>query len=262
MSKGYIMASHSKSSSMDYYLRNGECVERFHSTGEKTDKEIKDEWKQIVNNEKYGNKDLKIRGRHDARVSTNYTITLPNQLTAKQNLEKVKDLIKDTPIEKCTYTIAIHRGEKDGIKNSHAHLIVNERNTETIKKDREMISKDWLKKEFQVKYEKTFEKEFSQGKETIPRERIETFAYKADPERAKEAIKQNQFVQKIKQQTIDMEKKPERSITPANVDSPNRSMSFAEMREAAKKYKEIKDSVIEQEKGKEKKQILSVGRSL
>lgn len=116
MSKGYIMASHSKSSSMDYYLRNGECVERFHSTGEKTDREIKDEWKQIVINEKYGNRDLKIRGRHDARVSTNYTITLPNELTAKQNLEKVKDLIKDTPIEKCTYTIAIHRGEKDGIK--------------------------------------------------------------------------------------------------------------------------------------------------
>lgn len=193
MSKGFIKVHPAQSSSMDYYLRNGECLERFHSTGNKTDREIKEEWKQIVNNEKYGNKELKIRGRHDARVSKNYVITLPNNLTPKENLDKLKELVKNTPIEKCTYTIAIHKGVKDGVTNIHAHLIVNERNLETMKKDRLMNSKDWLKSEFQVKYEKTFEKEFSQGKETIPRERIETYAYQADPQTARYIISQTQI---------------------------------------------------------------------
>lgn len=205
MSKGYIMASHSNSSSMDYYLRKDECIERFHSSGLKTDREIKDEWKQIVNNEKYGNKELGIRGRHDARISTNYTITLPNNLTPKENLEKLKELIKDTPIEKCTYTIVIHKGEKNGIKNSHAHLIVNERNTETMKKDREMIKKDWLKKDFQKKYENVFEKEFSQGKTTIQRNRIETYLFKADEERARAAIYLTQMMNKSNDKILNKE---------------------------------------------------------
>lgn len=261
MSKGFVNINHSKSSSMDYYLRNEECIERFHSSGNKSDREIKAEWKQIVNNEKYGNKELGIRGRHDARVSTNYTLTLPNSLSGKEGIDRVQQLIKNTPIEKCTYTIAIHKGEKDGVKNLHAHLIVNERHTDTQKKDREMQREEWLKKEFRPKYEKVFEKEFAIGKDAVKRERIDTFAFQADPSLAKAAIKENQFIKSVKQTTAkEMEKKPERNLTPANIDT-SRSMTFAEMREAARKYKEIKEITEDKNKEQEKKQIRSVGIS-
>jgi MobA/MobL family len=188
MSKGFINISTSKSGDISYYLHDGECIDFYHKDAAFTKAEIVSAWKTIGNNEIIGNKTLGIRGRHDAQVRKNYTLTMPNSLSSGECIERVKHLIEQTPIKDCTYTIAVHKGEKDGIVNRHVHLLVNERNVHTMKKDREMINKFFLEKSFRPLYEKTFEEEFSKGRAVEKRERIQVGLYSADPAKARRGI--------------------------------------------------------------------------
>lgn len=190
MAIGFINATTSGNGNLSYYLRENECTRFLHSGGNMSKTEVLNTWKTIEENEKLGNKELGIRGRHDAQVRKNYVLTMPNSLNDKECTERVKKVIDQTPIKNCTYTICVHKGEKDGIVNKHVHLIVNERNLETMKKDRDMIKKAFLVKEFRPAYEQEFKYEFSQGKELLRRERIKTALYQSDKEFSRETVKE------------------------------------------------------------------------
>lgn len=194
MATGFVSVSHSGSGRVDYYLREGECVDYKHSKGILDKSEIKNHWQEIEKNEKLGNRELDIRGRHDARVRTNYILSMPNELKPKECIDRTEHLIKQTPIKDCTYTIVVHKGEKDGIKNQHVHLLVNERNLTTMKKDREMQRKEWLQTKFVPMFTKEFSAERSQGKTYEKRERIETALYQADTQKAKQGIEASQVI--------------------------------------------------------------------
>jgi MobA/MobL family len=194
MATGFVSVSHSGSGNVDYYLREGECLEYKHSKGILEKSEIRNHWQEIERNEKLGNKELDIRGRHDARVRTNYILSMPNELKAKECIDRTEHLIKQTPIKDCTYTIVVHKGEKDGIKNQHVHLLVNERNLSTMKKDREMQRKEWLETKFRPMFAQEFAVERSQGKTYEKRERIETALYQAHPEKARSGIQASQEI--------------------------------------------------------------------
>jgi hypothetical protein len=189
MAKGFLNISHSVNGSIDYYGRDGECIGWRHSNKNLKDYEdVKQDWKEIEQNEKLGNKELGIRGRHDARVRTNYVLSLPNTLSVKEAAEKVQSIIDQTEIKNCTYTMFLHRGEKDKVKNLHMHLIVNERNLGTGKKDRTMQRKEWLEKTFRPLYEKTFKNEFEQTTNKPRRERVPVGLYQSDTKEAKNQI--------------------------------------------------------------------------
>lgn len=180
MSQGFINISVSGSGSIGYYLREEECIAYYHSQGLLSKSAILLDWQRIESDEKFGNKSLGIRGRHDAQVRKNYTLSMPNELSAAECLHRVQKLVDETGIKNCTYTIAVHRGAKDGIENQHVHLLVNERDLRTLKKDREMIKKRWLEHTFRPAYQSVFKEEFSLGKEVGYRERISVSLYESD----------------------------------------------------------------------------------
>ncbi len=82
----------------------------------------------------------------------------------------------------------LHRGEKDKVKNLHMHLIVNERDLNTGKKDRIMQRKEWLEKKFRPLYEKTFAKEFEQAPNYARRERLAVGLYQSNTQEAKNIV--------------------------------------------------------------------------
>lgn len=189
MAKGFINVSHSGNGSIDYYGRDEECIGWRHSNKSLEDlEEVKQIWKQLEQNEKLGNKDLGIRGRHDARVRTNYVLSLPNTLSPKEAADKIQEIINQSEIKNCTYTMFLHRGEKDKVKNLHMHLIVNERDLTTGKKDRIMQRKEWLEKKFRPLYEKTFAKEFEEAPNYARRERLEVGLYQSNVQEAKNIV--------------------------------------------------------------------------
>jgi hypothetical protein len=191
MSKGFAKVSHSGNGNVAYYLREGECLAFKHPKD--YDKEtILQHWQEIEKNEKLGNKDLGIRGRHDARVRTNYILSMPNSLSPNECIDRVQSIIDKTPIKDCVYTTVVHKGEKDGITNQHVHLLVNERLLSTQKKDREMQRKEWLDKSFKSLYEKEFKVEFSEGQTVAPRERINQGLFEADRKTSRQGISNHQ----------------------------------------------------------------------
>ena len=191
MSKGFAKVSHSGNGNVAYYLREGECVAFKHPQG--YDKAaILQHWQEIEKHEKLGNKDLGIRGRHDARVRTNYILSMPNSLSPNVCIDRVQSIIDKTPIKDCVYTTVVHKGEKDGITNQHVHLLVNERILSTQKKDREMQRKEWLDKSFKRLYEKEFKVEFSEGQTVAPRERINQGLFEADRKASRHGISNHQ----------------------------------------------------------------------
>lgn len=187
MSKGFCKVSHSGHGSVDYYLREGECLLFKHSQGYDKEKTLQ-HWQIIERNEKLGNKELGIRGRHDARVRTNYILSMPNSLSPEECISRVQSIIDKTPIKDCIYTTVVHKGEKDGITNQHVHLLVNERILSTQKKDREMQRKEWLDKSFKRLYEQEFKIEFSEGITVAPRERITQALFEADRKKSRAGI--------------------------------------------------------------------------
>jgi hypothetical protein len=205
MSKGFAKVSHSGNGNVAYYLREGECMAFKHPQG--YDKEaILQHWQEIEKHEKLGNKDLGIRGRHDARVRTNYILSMPNSISPQDCLDRVQSIIDKTPIKDCIYTTVVHKGEKDGITNQHVHLLVNERLLSTQKKDREMQRKEWLDKSFKSLYEKEFKIEFSEGQTVAPRERINQGLFEADRKASRQGISNHQ-----------RQSETPRDLTPKNV---------------------------------------------
>ena len=205
MSKGFAKVSHSGNGNVAYYLREGECMAFKHPQG--YDKAaILQHWQEIEKHEKLGNKDLGIRGRHDARVRTNYILSMPNSISPQDCLERVQSIIDKTPIKNCVYTTVVHKGEKDGITNQHVHLLVNERILSTQKKDREMQRKEWLDKSFKSLYEKEFKVEFSEGQTVAPRERINQGLFEADRKASRQGISNHQ-----------RQNETPRDLTPKNV---------------------------------------------
>lgn len=180
MSNGFINITTSGSGDVSYYLREKECTGYYHSGGELLKKDILEAWERMEEQEKMGNKALGIRGRHDAQVRKNYTLSMPNELSPLACIERVREIVEQTPIKDCTYTIAVHRGLKEDVHNQHVHLLVNERNLATQKKDREMIKKSFLEQTFRPLYHSAFELEFSKGNTYEWRERIEVGLYESD----------------------------------------------------------------------------------
>ena len=218
MSKGFAKVSHSGNGNVAYYLREGECIAFKHPQG--YDKEtILQHWQEIEKHEKLGNKELGIRGRHDARVRTNYILSMPNSISPEACIERVQSIIDKTPIKDCVYTTVVHKGEKDGITNQHVHLLVNERILSTQKKDREMQRKEWLDKSFKSLYEKEFKVEFSEGQTVAPRERINQGLFEADRKASRQGIS---FHQK-------------QSETPGNL-TPKNSMGNALLLQSLKSF--------------------------
>lgn len=118
----------------------------------------------------------------------NYTLSLPNELSAKEAANRIEAMLKETPIKDCSYSICIHRGQKDGVRNLHAHVLVNERNLITRKKDRHMIKKAFLEQEFRPKFEQAFAAERALGKDLVSRERIEPALFQSCSEVARELL--------------------------------------------------------------------------
>lgn len=204
MSKGFINITTSGQGDIAYYLREKECIGYKHSKEGLTKEEILKSWETLAQNEKLGNKSLGIRGRHDAQVRKNYMLSMPNQISPQDCIHRVEKVISQTGIKNCTYTLVVHRGEKDGVKNQHIHLLVNERNLETMKKDREMIKRDWLEKTFRPTYQKEFAKEFEQGADLPSRDRIAVGLYESDKDYAREVIKELASVSQEASKSNDM----------------------------------------------------------
>jgi len=198
--------SRSRTGDVRYYLRENECL-AFYNSNELQDKHsIISEWKFIEQNEKFGNKELGIRGRHDARVRTNITIPMPNHYTAEMCLQKTKEIIAQTPIKNCHYTVAVHRGEGGEVaKNLHVHLIINERNKITRKKDRELNHREFPEKLCE-QVRAAVGHDFKGETKTVSQlknekiERIPMALWKASPTLARESIK---LIRSHMQTTID-----------------------------------------------------------
>lgn len=189
MASGFCMASIG-SGGAGYYLREGECIDFKHSNQMLGSRDlIMKDWDRIARDEINGNKELGIRGRHDAQVRKTYMFTVPNELTPKESIERIDNLIQKTPIKDCTYTICFHRGERDGIDNKHIHVMVNERNLKTMKKDRTMVKPEFLAKEIKPLYQEAFAKEFMLAPQIKgQRERIHMALYKSDESYARQEI--------------------------------------------------------------------------
>ena len=193
MAKGNIQASRSHGGGMEYYLREKECTAYRHSDKWAIDKKaVLEQWKQIERNEIKGNRELGIRGRHDAQVRTNYMLMMPNELSAQECIDRVQSIIDETPIKDCVYTICVHGGRQGEVEhNQHVHLLVNERSKVTGKKDRELSQKAFLEK-LKTIYRKEFAVEFARGREVAPRERIDASLWKASPVLARELCRVQQ----------------------------------------------------------------------
>ncbi len=202
MASGFCNVSATGGGDIGYYLREGECLEVRHHRKNLDSSAIKAEWKQIEANEIYGNKELGIRGRHDAQVRKNYIFSVPNELKPSEAMERLEKLVASTPIKDCAWTMAYHAGEREGIVNRHVHLLVNERSKVTMKKDRSMQTKDFLAKEIKPKFFSIFEQERSQGKTYEKRERIDIENYKADESMARSSIVASQILQQSQERAM------------------------------------------------------------
>ena len=191
MASGFVSVGHAGGGNIDYYLRENECVAFKHSINGFGLNEIKADWKQIEYNERLGNRDLGIRGRHDARVRTTYILSMPNELSPAECINRTVNIIDKTAIKDCTWTIAVHKGEADGITNQHVHLLVNERLKSTMKKDRSMQRKEWLAETFRPLFAKEFAKERVKGLTYGWRNRLTVDCYTADKQRARKAIREH-----------------------------------------------------------------------
>ena len=188
MAAGTAYITTAGNGNVQYYVRDGETVLYYSNVGD-TKEEIVHEFKEIEYVDKFGSKELGIKGRQDARVRTNIMLTLPNDMDNEKCLQHIKNVIDKTPIKDCKYIISIHKGEKGEVKqNKHVHIIYNERNTATNKKDRRFKDKDFFKKML-VEYKNQFGFEHVKEQE-YKRDRIKFEQWKADPDMARKIVKE------------------------------------------------------------------------
>lgn len=180
MSKGFINIKHYSNANVEYYFNHKDILDFKHSTELKDKVEVIEHWKRVEKQEKYGDKTLGIRGRHDARVRTNYTMSMPNSLSSSECIEKVLNIIKQTSILNCVYTLIVFKKVEEQVINQYVILIVNSRDISNNKKDRVIQRKEWLLHYFLPLYQKEFEKEFMEGEERVKRERIHQVLFDSD----------------------------------------------------------------------------------
>ena len=195
MAAGTAYITTAGNGNVGYYVREGEAVLIYSNLGE-TKEEIVHEFKEIEYLDRYGRKDLKIKGRQDARVRTNIMLTLPNDMDNEKCMQHVKNIINKTPIKDCKYIISIHKGESGEVKqNKHVHIIYNERNTKTNKKDRRFKDHDYFKK-LLVEYKNQFGFKHVEEVE-YKRDRIKMEQWKSDPDLANKIVKTDKIKFKI-----------------------------------------------------------------
>lgn len=151
-----------------YILRSGEC-ESYYSNMGSLPIEIIGKVKELSEIEVLGNRELGIRANPFARNLTKLIISLPNDNTNKHNMQQLKTLLDKTNVSGYPHIIAIHRGEKDGIENRHAHIGFFERKFE---KGNSKKNRDFNGRRFLTDFKKQYQEQFGFTINTEQRERI------------------------------------------------------------------------------------------
>ena len=149
--------------SASYIMRESECEEISTNLGIDKEDVIKNV-KAYCDIEQNGSKELGIRAaRFEARNMTKLIISLPNKNSVEENTKKLNRVLERTGVKEYQHITAIHRGEKDGIQNKHAHVHFFERKFEqgNSKKNREFVSKNFLD-DFRREYQREFGLEVNQ----------------------------------------------------------------------------------------------------
>lgn len=116
-------------SSCRYIMRSHEAIAFWSNMGEGRNN-ILGAVRSYCAMETKGNRELGIRGRHDAKLMTKLIVSLPNANTMEENRGLLKQLLEKAGISAYPHLVAMHRGEKDGITNRHAHINFFERKFE------------------------------------------------------------------------------------------------------------------------------------
>lgn len=124
--------------------------------------------------EKAGDKTLGIRGRHDARSMKKVIISLPNNNSLEENTALLHQLLHATGISEYPHLAVIHRGEKDGIVNRHAHINFFERKFELGNSNK---NRAFNKKSFVHSFRHTYQELFGLRPNEEIRSRIDRVQY-------------------------------------------------------------------------------------
>lgn len=140
--------------------------------------------------EKIGNRELGIRGRHDAQVMKKLIMSLPNEMDLKDVKTKLEGFLEKTGIGKFPYLVCVHRGEKDGIVNRHVHINFFQRRFEAGNSNKE---RSFVKKTFAEEVRGIYQEVFGFKKNEAERVRIprqEFWKFKENREAMRETGKQ------------------------------------------------------------------------
>lgn len=210
MVEGFLNITNSKNGNVSYYVRDGE-TEMLYSNISNITEEVIQEFRNIEYLDTKGNKELGIRAIKNANVRTNIMLTLPNDMDNEKCMQHLKNIINKTPIKDCSFLISIHKGEGGEVeKNKHVHIVYNERNLSTMKKDRRFKEPDYLQK-FLVNYKTEFG--FGLKENEFKRQRIETDLWKSDPDMARKIVQ-------------DFKTQQEEKITPAEAHHQDKSLKL------------------------------------
>jgi hypothetical protein len=181
--------------SINYYGREKECIAILVNDSKNSLLELQEKWTAIEQFEK--------SIRYDAKVFTSLILQLPNVWSKDEALQKISYFLSTGKVKEQEYAAFIHKGEQGEVaKNFHCHLIYNERDKRTRKKNRTM-SKLGFQKDLVKDFQKTYGQDILEKLENIPKvERIDMALWKANPAQAR-SVKQE--LRKIKQQIDERE---------------------------------------------------------
>lgn len=169
-------------SSCEYILREKEAL--LYSSNLGNDKKsILNTVKKYDSIEKLGDKDLGIRGRHDARSMKKIILALPNKNTPEENMVLVQKLLSQTGITDYPHLVVLHRGEKDGIINRHAHINFFERKFE---KGNSNKNREFNKRGFVHSFRNTYQNIFELTPNSEIRDRVDRIKYQSVQQLQKE----------------------------------------------------------------------------
>ena len=139
--------------------------------------------------EKIGNRELGIRGRHDAQIMKKLIMSLPNEMEMKEVKTKLEGFLEKSGIGQFPYLACVHRGEKDGIVNRHVHINFFQRRFEAGNSNKE---RSFVKKTFAEEVRGMYQEAFGFQKNELERVRIprqEFWKFKEN----REAIRENRI---------------------------------------------------------------------
>src|ERR1035437_445477 len=131
-------------SSCKYIARPQEAILVLSSMG--TGSDMLQQVKAFSEYEKIGNRELGIRGRHDAQIMKKLIMSLPNELELSEVEKRMRLFLDKTKIGSFPYLLCVHRGEKDGIISRHVHINFFQRNFEkgNSNKERSFVQKQFV----------------------------------------------------------------------------------------------------------------------